>query len=134
MLMYKEDENPIKQYLNVLNRRKNVIFLIFLVSLPFIVIKAFSGTPVYKATAKLLIKKNYDPALISPYQMNYDPYFLKTQTQLIKSSKVAEKVVETLNLDETYDRYLQDQQSASSSFKNLFHSTPLAIRVQGAGD
>jgi polysaccharide biosynthesis transport protein len=137
MLMYKEDENPIKQYLNVLNRRKNVILLIFLVSLPFILIRAFSGTPVYKATAKLLIKKNYDPALIAPYQMNYDPYFLKTQIQLIKSSKVAARVVDTLKLDETYDRYFQDQQSESSIFgnllywfKNLFSFGPRAQKIE----
>ncbi len=119
--MYKEDENPIKQYLNVLLRRKNIILLVFVVCLPFVLIKAFSGTPVYKATAKLLIKKNYDPSFASPYQFSYDPYFLKTQTQLIKSSKVAAKVVDTLNLDETYERYFQEKQPASSTLNAIFN-------------
>jgi capsular exopolysaccharide synthesis family protein len=118
--MYKEDENPIKQYLNVILRRKNIIILIFLVCLPFVLIKAFSGVPVYKASVKLMIKKNYDPAFISQYQF-YDPYFLKTQTQLITSSKVATKVAETLNLDETYNRYFDDKQPASSTLIKVFN-------------
>jgi len=118
--MYKEDENPIKQYLRVILRRKNIILLIFLVCLPFVLIKAFTGTPVYKATAKLMIKKNYDPAFVSQYQFSYDPYFLKTQTQLITSSKVAAKVAETLKLDKTYDRYFEDKQPASSTLNNAF--------------
>ena len=121
MRMYQEDENLIKQYLNVILRRKNIIVLVFLVCLPFVLIKAFSGTPVYKATAKLLIKKNYDPAFQSPYQFSYDPYFLKTQTQLIKSSNVAVKVVETLNLDETYTRYFQNKKPASSVINNMLN-------------
>jgi len=119
--MYREDENPIKQYLNVIFRRKNIILLIFLVCLPFVLIKAFSGIPVYKATAKLMIKKNYDPAFISQYQFSYDPYFLKTQTQLIKSSKVATKVAEALNLDETYNRYFENKQPASSTLNKAFN-------------
>ncbi|MDA3896046.1 MAG: polysaccharide biosynthesis tyrosine autokinase [Desulfobacteraceae bacterium] len=135
--MYKEDENPIKQYLNVVLRRKNIILLIFLVCLPFVLIKAFSGIPVYKATAKLMIKKNYNPGFISQYQF-YDPYFLKTQTQLITSSKVATKVAETLNLDETYNRYFENKQPASSIlnkvfnwFQNLFSfaKTPLKSEI-----
>lgn len=116
-----EGANPVREYVNVLVRRKNIILLIFLVCLPFVLISAFSGTPTYKATAKLLIKKNYDPALISSYPFSYDPHFLKTQTQLIKSSKVADKVVETLNLDETYDRYFEDAQPASSLISHFFN-------------
>jgi polysaccharide biosynthesis transport protein len=118
---YIEDENPIRQYLGVINRRKKIILLIFLVCLPFVLIKAFSGTPVYTATAKLLVKRNMDPALVStnPFYF-YDPHFLKTQNQLIKSSKVADKVVEILNLDETYDRYFDAAQPSSNVFNLVF--------------
>ena len=35
MRMYKEDENLIKQYQNILLRRKNVILLVLLACLPF---------------------------------------------------------------------------------------------------
>jgi polysaccharide biosynthesis transport protein len=119
--MYNEDENPIRQYLGVINRRKKIILLIFLVCLPFVLIKAFSGTPVYTATAKLLVKRNMDPALVStnPFYF-YDPHFLKTQNQLIKSSKVADKVVEILNLDETYDRYFDAAQPSSNVINLVF--------------
>ena len=118
---YIEDENPIRQYLGVINRRKKIILLIFLVCLPFVLIKAFSGTPVYTATAKLLIKRNMDPALVStnPFYF-YDPHFLKTQNQLIKSSKVADEVVKILNLDETYDRYFEAAQPSSNIFNHVF--------------
>ena len=113
-IVFEEDEIQIRKYLNVLFRRKNLILLVFLVCLPFVLIKAFSGTPVYKATAKLLIKKNYDPAFISSYPFSYDPYFLNTQTQLITSSKVAEEVVTVLNLDDTYSRYFHDSEPSPS--------------------
>ncbi|RJP84270.1 MAG: polysaccharide biosynthesis tyrosine autokinase [Desulfobacteraceae bacterium] len=117
--MYKVEDIPLKDYLYVMLRRRNIILLIFLVSLPFTLITAFSGTPVYQASTKLLIKKNYDPSLLSPFQGNaYDPYFLSTQTQLITSSRVAIKVVETLNLDETYSRYFHDQQQESPGAKD----------------
>ncbi|MDO9263680.1 MAG: polysaccharide biosynthesis tyrosine autokinase [Desulfosalsimonadaceae bacterium] len=118
--MHKVEDIPLKEYLYVMLRRKNIILLVFLVSLPFIFITAFSGTPVYQATTKLLIQKNYDPSLISPLRGNaYDPYFLSTQTQLIKSTRVAMKVVETLHLDETYSRYFQEKQPDSTNTRGI---------------
>lgn len=125
--MHREEEINIKDYLFVLLRRKNSILLVLLVCLPFILIKAFSATPVYQSTTKLLIQKNYDPSFLSNYRFSYDPYFLSTQTQLIKSSKVAATVVESLSLDETYSRYFQKNAQDSSIardlvnwFKNLY--------------
>ncbi|MBC2717942.1 MAG: polysaccharide biosynthesis tyrosine autokinase [Desulfobacteraceae bacterium] len=118
--MHREDI-PIKDYLYVMLRRKNIILLVFLICLPFILIKAFSATPVYQATTKLLIQKNYDPSFASNYRFAYDPYFLSTQAQLIKSSKVAKKVMESLKLDETYNRYFDDKNQDSSIAKDLIH-------------
>ncbi|MFZ2631253.1 MAG: polysaccharide biosynthesis tyrosine autokinase [Desulfosalsimonadaceae bacterium] len=136
--MHKAEDIPLKEYLYVMLRRKNIILLVFLVSLPFIFITAFSGTPVYQATTKLLIQKNYDPSLISPFRGNaYDPYFLSTQTQLIKSTRVAMKVVETLHLDETYSRYFQEKQTDSTNtwgiaswFKKLY---TVVMKMVGIG-
>ncbi len=117
--MDRPEEINIKDYLYVVLRRKNIILLVFLVCLPFILIKAFSVTPLYQATTKLLIQNNYDPSFLSNYRLGYDPYFLSTQTQLIKSSKVAAKVVESLSLDETYTRYFQKKNQDSSIAKDL---------------
>ncbi len=136
--MNREEEINIKDYLYILLRRKNIILLVFFVSLPFILIKALSVTPVYKATTTLLIQNNYDPSFLSNNRFGYDPYFLSTQAQLIKSSKVATRVVEALRLDETYNRYFQDKKQDSSIttdvtnwFKNLYS---VVLKLSGTVD
>ncbi len=119
--MNQTEEINIKDYLYVILRRKNIILLVFFVCLPFILIKAFSSPPVYQATTKLLIQKNFDPSFLTNNRFSYDPYFISTQTQLITSSRVAIKVVELLNLDETYSRYFKDKSQDPSITKDLIN-------------
>ena len=119
--MQREEDVNIKDYLYVMLRRKNIICLVVLVCLPFILIKAFSSTPVYQATTKLLIQKNFDPSFLSNNRFSYDPYFLSTQAQLITSSRVAINVVELLNLDGTYSRYFKDKSQDSFITKDLIN-------------
>jgi capsular exopolysaccharide synthesis family protein len=119
--MNQTEEINIKNYLYVILRRKNIILLVFFVCLPFILIKAFSSPPVYQATTKLLIQKNFDPSFLSNNRFAYDPYFISTQTQLITSSRVAIKVVELLNLDATYSSYFKNKSQESSITKDLIN-------------
>ncbi len=136
-LDFKEEEINLRKYLWILIRRKYIILLVFAVSLPLILINAFSETPLYRASAKLLIEKDNAPMLLSNNRFGYDPGFLATQTQIIKSNKVGRQVVEQLKLDETYSRYFSNMNSGGSIlykvsrwFKNLIH---VGIRLTSMG-
>ncbi len=121
---FQEQEIHLKDYLRVLLRRKYIILLVIGISLPIIIIRAFSGDPVYQATAKLLIERDTaSTTFLTNYRIGYDPGFLTTQTQIIKSKKVGRQVVEKLNLDETYSQYFpaQDNDSWLRAVSNWFH-------------
>jgi|SRR6056297_358527 len=109
-----EENIHLRDYIQIILRRKYVILLVFIVCLPFVLINATSGEPVYWASAKLLIQKNNAPPLLMNRGHSYDPGFLATQTQVIKSSKVGKKVVKNLNLDETYRQYFPKENSEPS--------------------
>ncbi len=133
-----EQEVHLKDYLRVLQRRKYIILLIFIISMPLIVIRAFSGDPMYGATAKLLIERDTTPSFITDARMIHNPGFLTTQTQVIKSRKVARQVVEKLNLDETYRRYLPELEPDLSLFDKVINwaqkLVAVSVRLAGLGD
>ncbi len=133
---YPEQNIHLKDYWRILLRRKYMILLVVVVSLPLIFIRAFSGVPIYQATAKLLIERNTAPQLLTAYHIGYDPGFLSTQTQIIKSRKVGRKVTEELNLDETYHQYFPEREQGFflgpviGWFKNLY---AVALKLAGLG-
>lgn len=135
-LDFKEEEINIRKYLWILLHRKYVILLVVAISLPLILINAFSVTPLYRASAKLLIERDNAPMLLTNNRYGYDPGFLATQTQIIKSKKVGRQVVEQLKLDETYSRYFSNTgggsipDKVSRWFKGLFH---VGAKLTGAG-
>lgn len=114
-----EETINIKDYIQTLLRRKYTILLVFIVCLPFIFLKASSGVPIYRASGKLLIQENNAPPLLTGSGYKYDPGFLSTQMQLIKSAKVGEMVVRDLNLDETYQEYFPAQMPNSSVIRDF---------------
>ncbi len=114
IVLREEETISVKKYIHILRRRKYIILLVFFVSLPFVFIKATSGVPLYMASAKLLIQENSAPPIFTATGFRYDPGFLATQTQIIKSTKVGEMVVRSLNLDETYTRYFPQDNSGPS--------------------
>jgi capsular exopolysaccharide synthesis family protein len=118
-LDFKEQEINLRKYLWILIRRKYIILLVFAVSLPLILLHSFSVQPLYQATAKLLIERDFTPLLLSDSYIGYDPGFLATQTQIIKSKKVGRQVVEKLKLDETYNQYFPQMNSDASVFKKI---------------
>ena len=112
-----DDVIDIGQYIRILKRRKWSILLttfIFIALAIFYIIKA---TPIYQASAKI----QADP--IQPNATSQDTYimnsmvflFYETQYEIIQSRKVAETVVDKLNLVE---RYKQEQAEAKASGEN----------------
>lgn len=115
-----EESINIRDYIQVLFRRKYLILLVFIVCLPFVALKALSYTPVYTASSKLFVQKNQDQVILSEnrYQ-RYDPAFIDNQIQMIKSSKVGEIIARDLELADTYEQYFPQTEQEPSLIQKV---------------
>jgi capsular exopolysaccharide synthesis family protein len=98
-----EEVIDLRQYFNVINKYKfKILFLAFFVAI-FAGIVAMKMTPIYKATATLLIEAEQAQAVNFQEVMGLDSgrkeYYL-TQFEILKSQTIAKKVIERSNLAE----------------------------------
>ncbi len=98
-----EKEIHLRDYLRIIEKRKATILTFFIITFTIVVIGTFTATPMYEASTNMLVEKSESkPLLMNDYPVNYDPEFLETQFQIIKSNAVARRVVELLSLDVNY--------------------------------
>ncbi len=101
-----EKEIHLRDYLRIITKRKGTILTFFILTLLTVVIATFTATPLYYAGTKVMIERNTSGNLTSSYSYTpYDPEFIETQNQLIMSTSVVEKAVETLNPEKTYNAF-----------------------------
>jgi capsular exopolysaccharide synthesis family protein len=115
-----EKEIHLRDYLRVLSRRKSTVFTVFIVIVVIGVITTYTSrtTPMYRASAKAVIERNTAYSLTGHrYEgyTGYDPNFLQTQTQIIKSDGVAEKVVQSIGADEMYGIFFPEGREQEKS-------------------
>ena len=92
--MLREKEIHLKDYLNIVRKRKLIVFSFFIITFTVVLIITLTATPIYEASTRLLIEKTNAAALMPNYSyVQYDPEFLQTQAQIITSFPVAKKVV-----------------------------------------
>ena len=129
--IYLEKEIHLRDYFRILRKRKYTVYTFFIITVVMVVLHTYTVTPLYHTTAKLLIEKGEQNVLLTSYgYVQYDPEFLETQIQIIRSTPVAKKVVNMLNLVETYDSFFKELEgritfnslvaSAKGWGKNLF--------------
>ena len=110
-----EKEIHLRDYLRIITKRKGTIITFFLLTLITVIIATFTATPLYLASTKVLIERNTSNSLTSSYRYTpYDPEFLETQHQLIKSAAVVEKVVKALNPENIYDSFFAQKEQKES--------------------
>jgi len=106
-VLLQEKEIHLRDYLNIIRKRKLIVFSIFIIIFTVVLVVTIASTPIYEASTRLLIEKSVASPLVSDYgYARQTPEFLQTQAEIITSYPVAQKVVQQLNLEETYDRYL----------------------------
>lgn len=96
-----EQDLSLRDYLNILNKRRVSVLTVFLIVFVITLIMGLSkDAPRYTSTATILLERNIgaNNSGLGTYYA-WDPEFLPTQTEIIKSKKVALKVVENLQLD-----------------------------------
>ena len=101
MQQIQEQQLNIRQYLQILSRRRWVVITFFVVVMTIVTIATFKMKPVYQATTQLLIEKEYTQLAYQEgitVDISGTDYYL-TQYKIIKSRSLARKVIEELNLD-----------------------------------
>ncbi len=113
-------------------KRKFLIFIILLFAVLLTVIRTYTATPLFTASSDVLIERNRGSrGLETDYYYSYDPEFLTTQSEIIRSVNVAARVVEQLNLNTKYRHYFFDSgetepgllQSAKTMIKSWLTET-----------
>ena len=128
--LHDDDVIDLSQYIRILKRRKLSIAFITTIFITIAIFYIIKATPIYQASAKI----QADP--IQPNATAQDQYvmnsmvflFYETQYEIIKSRKVAETVVDKLNLIERYKKELAESkesgknESVINKIKNIVKS------------
>lgn len=122
------DQNlTLRDYLDILYKRRltvlTVFLIVFVVSLIMVMGKE---TPLYTSTSTILLERNFgaNNAGLGTYYY-WDPEFLPTQTEIIKSKNVALRVVENLQLDAKYHTHFLNPDEEDISFTSSLKSSML---------
>jgi len=118
-------EIHIRDYLRILNKRKITIITFFVIVITIVTVGTFTAIPIYKATTRILIEKSESNPLDNTRFIRYDPQFLETQTQIIKSFNVAKSVVRALSLDTVYSSYFFPEEIGDGGFLRGLLNTAL---------
>ena len=115
-----EEEIHLRDYLRVIQKRRYVVGLVFLLTMLLVIIVTARTVPVYEASVQVLVEKNTDSALIGQAAATgYDPEFYETQRQLIISQSVARKVVALLDLEKKWKIYFPNSKQKVSFVRTV---------------
>jgi len=109
------DEIDLRAYWQVLVKRHRLVLAVFLAVLVLVMAVTLAMTPRYKASTQLLVERTERTTIASDHPASgYDPMFLNTQFEIIRSMSVSQRVVDLLKLDTTYRSYfLKDKEKFS---------------------
>jgi len=101
-----EHEMHLRDYLRVIRKRKYTVLVVFFLVFILALFRTMTETPKFIATSKVLIEKTSTNPMDQNYgYYYYDPGFLETQGEIIKSERVTRKVVRNLNLEKEYEAF-----------------------------
>ncbi|MCD4741738.1 MAG: hypothetical protein K8R67_04550, partial [Desulfobacteraceae bacterium] len=136
-----DKEINIRDYLQVILKRKNSVITFFAVTVILTIIITFTSTtiPLFTATTDVMIERNSTLSLTG-YRYSgygYDPFFTATQSHIISSAEVAKKVVASLGSEKIYDAFFpktEVKKSFIAEFKtwwsDLYSSTKKLIGIE----
>ncbi len=136
-------EIHIRDYLQIILKRKNSAITFFTITIIVTIITTFTSTtiPLFTATTDVMIEKSNNISLLqSRYSgYGYDPFFTTTQSHIISSAKVAKKVVDSLGSEKIYNSFfpkIEKKESWLKNFKtwrsNLFVSIKKTMGIEKA--
>ncbi|MEE4241342.1 MAG: polysaccharide biosynthesis tyrosine autokinase [Desulfopila sp.] len=111
-----DSEFDIRHYFSIIRKRLSIIVIIIVIVFAWQFLRVNTITPMYTASSSVLIEKNQGSANLDRQYFGYDPFFLTTQTEIIKSEGVARRVVENMQLDQRYKPYFISNTSSRTTF------------------
>ena len=128
-----EEEIDLREYINVLLKRKSVIILIFLFAvITAALVSYFYLKPVYEASTILMISKpKYQVELEPKIQTQFAPEVsLATYESLIKDREIEEEVIKKLNLDQPPYEFTPDNLQGMITIESLKNTNLIKMNLQ----
>ncbi len=100
-----QEEIHLRDYWKIILKRRKSALIFFSVVVIIVTIGTLTTKPIYKATTRVLIDREYKN-LAELKEIYYDPYsedYYQTQYELIKSTATAIRVVKNLNLEQNLE-------------------------------
>lgn len=128
-----EEEIDLREYINVLLKRKGIIILIFLIAvITAALVSYFYLKPVYEASTILMISKpKYQVELEPKIQTQITPEIsLATYESLIKDREIEEEVIKRLNLDQPPYELTPDNLQGMITIESLKNTNLIKMSLQ----
>jgi polysaccharide biosynthesis transport protein len=116
--MEPEDIIDIRDYVRVLVKRRRLILTLFSAVFFLGLLVTFTATPIYEATASLIIEKENTNTLSFQEFMAADPFsdeYYQTQNKILESRVLARKVIQRLALNKNEKFYRRPEMKASAT-------------------
>ena len=122
-VQYPSHNIHLSDYLYVIRKHKGVILTSLFILVALVTVFSFTMTPVYKATARMVIDKETKKSPLTGEQLDYESYAsesltFQTHFKLIKGRPVLSKVYEVLNLKDR-ERGVSSQGPLSAFIGNI---------------
>jgi len=121
-----EEQIHLRDYLRVIQRHKWTVITVFAIIVITVVIHAFTATPIYESTTRLIIDKE-NPNVVSIQEvMAIDASgtdYYQTQYKIIESRTVAREVIRRLHLDKSEEFFPTPKDDLISNLKRSIQET-----------
>ena len=117
---FQEKQIDLREYLRVLIKRRWIIATIFTVLVLTVAVKTFTATPIYQASARIIIEKE-NPKLMSFQEVmavdSTGTDYYQTQYKIIESRIVAREVIRKLNLENSPEFFPEPKDNVLANLK-----------------
>jgi len=117
---FQEKQIDLREYLRILIKRRWIIATIFTVLVLTVAVNTFTATPIYQATARIIIEKE-NPNLMSIQEvMGVDSTgtdYYQTQYKIIESRIVAREVIRKLDLENSPEFFPEPKDNVLANLK-----------------
>ncbi len=125
---FEEKEIDFRSYLKILRERRVIIISVMLVVLLITIVATYTTIPVFTSSSQVLVERNRGKSALESNYYYYEPEFLSTQSEIIRSENVALKVVKQLQLATKYKGYFFKESSENFFLVDLVKEKIAGLR------
>ncbi len=117
-------EIHLRDYTQIIHRRKWIIIVSIIISLAFVTFKSFKAPHIYQATTQVKISRENPSVFSSAGSLgmnNQDLIYYLTQYKIMASRSLAQRVISALNLHDNPE-FRSDKKSKSLNIRNILRS------------